>query len=157
MTGTEQTDATIVRITRTFPAPREVIFRAWTEPDLFVRWWWPANFATVATFDLRPGGRYEIRTADIPERGVLAISGSFLEVTPPARLVYTWRWDGLDPTETRVTVEFHAHGDHTTIALTHERFPDRTEAENHRLGWESCLDRLDTALAAGTLLTGVSR
>ena len=157
MTEQTQTDATIVRITRTFPAPREVVFRAWTTPDLFVRWWWPASFATSATFDLRPGGRYAIRSANLPERGVLAISGTFLEVTPPARLVYTWRWAGLDPTETRVTVEFHAHGDQTTIALTHERFPDAADAENNRLGWDSCLDRLDAALAAGTLLTGASR
>jgi uncharacterized protein YndB with AHSA1/START domain len=156
MTDGAQTDATSVRITRTFPVSREVVFRTWTEPDMFVRWWWPASFAIVATFDLRPGGRYAIRSADLPERGVMAISGTFLEVTPPARLVYTWRWDGLDPTETSVTVDFHAHGDRTTLTLTHERFPDATEAENHRLGWESCLDRLDTALTAGTLLTGAT-
>lgn len=155
---TEQTEATtILRLTHTFPAPRERLFRAWTDPALLARWWWPAHFATTYAIDLRPGGQYSIRSADLPGRGVLAIGGTFLEVRAPERLVYTWRWEGLDEAETRVTVEFRARSERTEIILTHERFVDATERDNNRLGWESCLDRLAQELAADTPLAAPAR
>lgn len=151
MSGPQQTAATI-RLVHTVAAPRATIFRAWTAPDLLARWWWPPRFATTSAIDLRPGGTYSIRSADLPEHGVLAISGTFLEVAPPERLVYTWQWAGLDQAETRVIIEFGETDGQTTIILTHERFASADEADNNRLGWQSCLDRLTATVASDTLV-----
>src|SRR5206468_2541018 len=78
-----------VRIVDVFDAPRDVVFAAWTEPEQLKRWWGPGIFETVfAEVDLRPGGRYEL----VLEPGSMRLVGEFREVTPPRRLVYTWRW-----------------------------------------------------------------
>jgi uncharacterized protein YndB with AHSA1/START domain len=89
------------------------------------------------------------RTEMIP--GTSYIVGSYLEVDPPERLVFTFGWeepppvDGLGALETldsRVTVQFRDLGDSTEISITHERL-DSPELRNfHRWGWESTLDQL---------------
>ena len=105
-TDIEVAAETAVRISRRFAAPRDRVFRAWTEPGDLAMWWWPWN--PTITDDLRPGGAYRY-TADHPKGGTIAISGEFLVVEPPARLVYTWVWDG-EAHGTRVSVEFHQRG-----------------------------------------------
>lgn len=142
---------TTLVLARTFPAPREAVFRAWTEPAALARWWWPARFATTYDIDLRAGGGYRFRTAELPELGVLGVSGTFLEVRAPERIVYTWAWEGSEDAETRVTVEFRDHGHHTQVVLRHERFATEQERDDHAQGWSDCLDRLAGALAAQTV------
>lgn len=130
-------DATL-HLTRTFAAPRERVFRAWTEPAALATWWWPWN--PMIAIDLRPGGAYRF-TAEHPGAGELAVSGEFLEVDPPARLVYTFAWDG-DERVTRVAVEFRDLGEATEVILRHTGFATAEERDNHGLGWNDCLDRL---------------
>ncbi len=151
MSSNGEAATTTLHLVRTVAATREQVFRAWTDPAVLARWWWPKHFATTFAIDLRVGGYYTIRSADLPKQGPLVVSGTFLEVTPPERLVYTWHWQGQDETETQVTVEFRQRGHQTEITLTHERFADASTCENNRLGWESCLDRLEQALLANTL------
>src|SRR5438045_9347366 len=82
---------------------------AWTEPERLKQWWGPGFFETVfAQLDLRPGGRYEL----LLEPGPMRLVGEFREVTPPSRLVYTWRWsEGVpDARESLVPVAVHAEG-----------------------------------------------
>jgi uncharacterized protein YndB with AHSA1/START domain len=96
-------DRASVRIVDVFDAPRDVVFAAWTEPERLKQWWGPGFFETVfAEVDLRPGGRYEL----LLEPGSMRLVGEFREVTPPRRLVYTWRWvEGVpDTRESLVTV-----------------------------------------------------
>jgi uncharacterized protein YndB with AHSA1/START domain len=157
MNQDEREERTVVRLSHTVAVPREAVFRAWTEPALLARWWWPPRFATRFALDLRPGGAYSIRSAELPDLGVLAISGTFLEVDAPERLVYTWRLEGLDPTETLVTVKFSEAQGQTTIELVHERFARTEEAENNRAGWQSCLDRLTAAATEGALQEAATR
>src|SRR5439155_22631885 len=98
-----------VRIVDLFEAPREVVFAAWTEPERLKRWWGPGFFETVsAEVDLRPGGRYEL----LLEPGSMRLGGEFREVTPPQRLVYTWRrMEGVpDKRESLGTGEFGGVG-----------------------------------------------
>ena len=59
MTTEVATAATTLHLTRTFDAPCERVFRAWTDPALLARWWWPASFATTYAIDLRPGGQLQ--------------------------------------------------------------------------------------------------
>ena len=101
------TDGPRIRVSRVLPAPRERVFHAWTDAESLKRWWGPGLFTTPEAFvDLRPGGRYSLvmQPAD-GER--LRLAGTYLEIEPPARLVYTWRWEAgvPDTEESLVTAE----------------------------------------------------
>ena len=80
---------------------REQVYRTWTEPDLFKRWFTPPGNASVtADLDVRPGGEYRItleRTELVPGRSYIV--GSYLEVEPPERLVFTFGWEEPPPVE----------------------------------------------------------
>ena len=145
------TPDTTLRITRTFAAPRERVFRAWTEPEQLKRWWGPPGYGTpVAEVDLRVGGRYRFGMRHLPDGEIFYLSGTYREVTPPARLVYTWRWEGEpDGQESRVTVEFNDRGASTDVVVLHEMFASRDERDKHEQGWTGCLERLVETLAAG--------
>jgi uncharacterized protein YndB with AHSA1/START domain len=141
-----------VRITRIIDAPREDVFRAWTEPDQIRQWWGPGEFTCPeAEVDLRPGGGY--RLAMQPTAGdPFIVAGTYLEVEPPARLLYTWRWEtgpAADGSESRVSVEFRARGDQTELVLTHTDFPASHGPAPYEMGWEGGLDKFE-ALFAGS-------
>lgn len=131
-----------VRIVDLFEAPREVVFAAWTEPERLKRWWGPGFFETVsAEVDLRPGGRYEL----LLEPGSMRLGGEFREVTPPQRLVYTWRWlEGVpDMRESLVTVEFRdVGGGRTEVVLLHDNFVGPGPVDMYDEGWRSGLEKL---------------
>jgi uncharacterized protein YndB with AHSA1/START domain len=81
-----------VRIERVIAAPREQVFRAWTDPEVLRRWWGPGEFTTAfAEVDLRPGGEY-LLVMQPPHGDPMHLAGTFREVVAPERLVYTWRW-----------------------------------------------------------------
>ena len=136
--------ATTLAIRRTFPAPRERVCRAWTDPTELMRWWGPKGYETPsAEVDLRAGGRYRLAMRKLPDGEVFHLTGVYQEVRPPERLVYTWRWEAEPELgETLVTVEFLDRGTFTEVALTHERFPSDAIRDRHGEGWSSCLDRL---------------
>jgi uncharacterized protein YndB with AHSA1/START domain len=77
----------------------------------------------------------------------MLLSGTYLEVKSPDRLVLTWQWEG-DPDfgETLLTLDFLAHGNSTELVLTHERFPNSQWRDRHAVGWNGCFDRLDELL-----------
>jgi uncharacterized protein YndB with AHSA1/START domain len=107
---------------------------------------------SVCEIDLREGGRYRLEGEMGGKRW--RIWGSYLEVRPPERLVYTWTWkhdEGIGTTEgdTTVTVEFHDRGTETELVLTHERFASAAARDEHTQGWSSCLNRLERVLAEG--------
>ena len=141
--------ATVLRLTRTFAAPRERVFRAWTEPAALARWWIPQPGYTLprAEIDLRVGGRYRLTMRD-PAGHEFALVGAYREVHAPERLVYTWCWEetASDAAETLVTVEFHARATTTEVVLTHERFSDAAACARHREGWSGCLEHLEEVL-----------
>jgi uncharacterized protein YndB with AHSA1/START domain len=136
-----------VRSVEVFDAPREVVFAAWTEPELLQRWWGPGVFETVAAeVDLRPGDRYEL----LLEPGSMRLVGEFREVAPPQRLVYTWRWvEGVpDTRESLVTVEFRDLGSRTEVVLLHDNFVGPGPVDMYDEGWRSGLDKLRAFLRA---------
>jgi uncharacterized protein YndB with AHSA1/START domain len=142
-----------VHVTRELPAPREDVFRAWTQPELFARWFTPpGNSSVTAELDVRPGGSYRItlqRTQLIP--GTSYIVGRYLEVAPPERLVFTFGWEEPPPLaeleslatlDSRVTVQFRDRGESTELSITHERLETADLRAFHRWGWESTLEQL---------------
>lgn len=134
---------TALRLERSFDAPRERVFAAWTDPELLRRWWaagpdWDTPDAQV---DLRVGGRYRLSMRN-PESGdVHTVAGEYAEIAPPERLVYTWAWEGMGG-DSRVEVEFLAEGERTTVVVTHTGLADDTDRHNHAHGWNACLDNL---------------
>ena len=134
-------DRASVRIVDVFDFPRDVVFAAWTEPERLKQWWGPGLYKAVSVeVDLRPGGRYEL----LLEPGSMRLVGEFREVTPPRRLVYTWRWvQGVpDTRESLVTVEFREHGTRTEVVLVHDNFVGPGPVDMYDEGWRSGLDKL---------------
>ena len=130
--------ATIERI---IPASREQVWKSLTSEQL-ADWFWPPRFATTVRLDLRVGGAYRI---DGPGAG-MAVSGNFVAVDEPERLVQTWRWDGEDA-ETLVTTLAEAADGATALTIVHENFADEQSCADHTQGWNDCLDRLVAAVA----------
>jgi uncharacterized protein YndB with AHSA1/START domain len=133
---------------------RERVFQAWTEATHLQRWFFPTldqEAVAHAEVDLRIGGRYQVRMC-APGGAVMAsVGGTYHDVHPPTRLVFSWRWEAPEPeaAETLVTVELHEVEDGTEIIITHERCPQDTEA--HTIGWICCLDRLVRLVEAAAL------
>ena len=138
-------DTITLRLARTLPAPRERVFRAWTRPEQVKQWSAPHD-ASVAEceIDLRVGGRYRI-AMQRPNGERYTVGGIYQEVNPPARLVYTWQWEGR-PDETLVTIEFNDRGAETELVLTHTRFASAEERGKHEHGWTGCLDKLEKVM-----------
>ena len=140
---------TVLRITRRFAASPEAVFRAWTEPAALQSWWGPEGF-TVPTceVDARPGGSWRTQMHS-PDGNDHWVGGTYREVSPPERLVFTWTWEQgeMEGIETVVTVELRPVGDGTELTLTHDLLPSENSRDMHRKGWTSSLGCLETALA----------
>jgi len=135
-----------VNARRRYEASPERVFRAFTDPALLVRWLSPSpdTILEVLAHELRVSGRYRFRYRQ-PSGGSDVVTGTFLEISPPRRLVFTWTWEPPDPhagIETLVTIELVPEGDATLVVVTHERFPDEVTRERHDVGWCSTLPRL---------------
>jgi len=142
--ATAKTAETTLRLQRTFAAFRERVFKAWTDPEELKRWWGPEGYVTPsADVQLRVGGTYRLGMRKLPDGEIFYLAGTYREVRPPERLVYTWRWEAEpEHGETLVTVEFHDRGGSTEVVVTHELFPDQKIRDDHNRGWSGCLDRL---------------
>lgn len=133
-----------LNLRRTFSAPRELVFRAWTEAQALEGWFRPMGQPVkVIDLNLRVGGGYcfEFMTPD-GEPG--SITGRYLEIARPEKLVFTWQSFITDDFETLVTLEFVERdgGRATEIRLAHEHFPTQPMAEAHQTAWNWMLDSL---------------
>ncbi|HEX8066485.1 MAG TPA: SRPBCC domain-containing protein [Thermoleophilaceae bacterium] len=148
MTDVVSDPATSLRLERSFEAPRNAVFDAWTDPEVLRRWWaaGPDWDTPAAEVDLRVGGRYRLSMRN-PESGdVHTVVGEYTEVRAPERLAYTWTWEGgeeYSPSAgSLVTVDFVEDGPRTTVVLTHTGLGGDEAVERHRHGWIGCLDNL---------------
>jgi uncharacterized protein YndB with AHSA1/START domain len=144
--------ATPLRVTRTFPASRERVFRAWTDPQVLACWFAPSDDFQTSVFelDLRPGGRYRIEMLQggTPHR----VAGTYVEIHPPEKLAFTWKWENetAHAHESLVTLEFFDRDGSTELVLTHDRIADAASRDEHNKGWIGCLDRLGKHLAGSS-------
>jgi len=133
---------------RLLGAPPARIFSLLTEPTELAKWWGPHGFTTPEIeLDLRVGGSYRY-TMQPPEGEAFHLSGDFLEVDPPDRLVFTFRWDEPDPDdrETVVVLSLDAAGEATEVSLTQRGFATEDRLALHRNGWADSFDRLGQLL-----------
>jgi uncharacterized protein YndB with AHSA1/START domain len=142
-------DGTALRLERTFEAPPEAVYDAWTNPEVLRRWWAAApDWSTPhVEADVRVGGRYRLSMQDPEASEPHTVAGEYTEVRRPERLAYTWTWEG-DPESQRgsagslVTVDFHDEGGGTRVVVTHTGFAGEHVRAQHEHGWNACLDNL---------------
>ena len=129
-------------VRRTIRATPERLFDAWTTPDQLVQWWGPKGVkCPTAEVDLRVGGRYRLANKT-PTGDTVWISGEFERVTRPSELVYTGSIEPASQPVERVTVRFERKDDQTEVIVVHERIANKAARDEHRRGWEGCLDGL---------------
>ncbi len=133
-----------LRIRHTFAALPAKVFEAWTQPEHLKRWWGMDDSYTtpIAEVDLRVGGRYRLAMKPPDSDDLFVVGGTFQEVTPPHRLVYTWAWENTDEPETIVTVVFSERDGATEVVLTHGPFEAAPRKDEQVAGWEGCLTQL---------------
>jgi uncharacterized protein YndB with AHSA1/START domain len=129
-------------ITRVYDAPRELVWRAWTDPDHVARWFGPRGITTprsTITMDVRPGGTFELTMVSDNDGTEYPSGGTFLEVAEPERLV----WQDRDVNMT-VTVTFADLGDQTEMTCHVVGETGGAEAYD---GWSTMFDKLAESLA----------
>jgi uncharacterized protein YndB with AHSA1/START domain len=153
-------------ITRFFDAPRELAWRAWTEPELVKQWWGPKNYtAPSVAIDLRVGGKY-LYCMRSPEGRDIWITGVYREIARPERIVSTdsfadekgnvvpATYYGMSkdfPAELLVTVTFEVQATRTKLTLRHTGFPPGDTSDSARAGWNESLDKYASVLAVNVL------
>ena len=149
-----QSDGLVLSLTWVLDAPREPVFRALSEPAALANWWGPSGFTVPEVeLDFRVGGRYRF-SMQPPGGDVFHLAGEFLEIDPPRRLAYTFRWEEPDPAdqETVATLSLDTRGDHgdaTRLSLSHGEFASQARLELHQNGWTESLVKLRELLGSG--------
>lgn len=149
-------------IRRIFNAPRELVWKAWTNPEHFKRWWGPKNYtAPFCEIDLRVGGKY-LNCMRSPQGKEYWGTGVYREVVPFERLVFTDSFSdpqgnvvpatyyGMPedfPLEMLVTVTLEDKGGQTMMTLRHENLPAGEMSEQTGAGWSQSFDKLSESLA----------
>ena len=158
----------VLIITRVFDAPRDLVFKAWTQPQRVMRWWGPKGFTCpVCKIDLRPGG-VSLSCMRSPEGQDYWSRGVYREIVEPQRVVctdsfadekgnvvspQTYGMSADWPTEAMIEVTFTEHSGKTRLTLKHSPIQPGRERDMCHQGWSESLDKLADYLAKARLLT----
>jgi len=158
MATAKQSPEFTLEIRRTFAAPREKVFAAWARREQLEQWMCKDESAHTVIHheqDIRAGGRYLMEVRDPAKGETYWGQGVYSEVKSPEKIVFSWFWTKEKPddpplhpdsTETEVTVEFFARGNSTEVVLTHAVFGSAKDRDDHKQGWNGCLDMLARVL-----------
>ncbi|MBS0199850.1 MAG: SRPBCC domain-containing protein [Proteobacteria bacterium] len=130
-----------IRVTRSYDAKPEKVFRAWTDAASISAWLTKGEYASA---DVRPGGLFYLEM-----RGMEKINphyGRYLRVESPQLLEHTWVSEWTHGKETVVLIEIAERDGKTELTLTHDGLPTEEMAESHRGGWSGFLDELGPRL-----------
>jgi uncharacterized protein YndB with AHSA1/START domain len=141
--------ARVLRIERTFEAPLERVFEAWTSEEVLRRWLhgMPGWETPTAEVDLRVGGRIRIVMRDPSDGTKAGATGEYRVVEPPRRLVFTWVWDHDPDNPQLIELEFTEHEGRTVVQMTNSAIPTDGRLEDQERGWHVCYDNLERLLA----------
>jgi uncharacterized protein YndB with AHSA1/START domain len=138
---------TTVVLRRTFAATRPRVFRAWIDPEALERWLKPNGLSLrVRSLDARVDGSFRF---DLDNGATIV--GTYLDLVPLEKLVFTWLNEAQPEQGTVVTVDFLEQGSSTEVVLTHSRLsqPDLRARVEH--GWRAALDALEDLLSSSDL------
>jgi uncharacterized protein YndB with AHSA1/START domain len=135
-----------VRIVRSFEAPPELVWRAWTDPDLLRRWVGsdPSGSVVSVRVDARPGGSYEFvfRNGNGEEH---AASGTYTAFKPHGRLAFTWTWRSEPERETLIAVALEPSGGGTLMRFEHSQLWAGS-SHDYEAGWTATFGKFERAL-----------
>jgi uncharacterized protein YndB with AHSA1/START domain len=141
-----------LEITRVFDAPRELVWKAWTDPEMAKHWMGPRGFTTTEfTSGTEAGAAWHLtmvgRRPATDQPVTLGQGGTILESRPPELLRYTFGWDsraslglGDGPKENVITVRFEEQGGKTVMHFHQAPFATESERDGHTGGWNSAFD-----------------
>jgi uncharacterized protein YndB with AHSA1/START domain len=138
----------VVRVTRTLAAAPQEVYDAWTNADRLQEWLCPGEGIVAEAYcDPQVGGQYRI--VKILAHGADRVTGEYLVVEPPHRLVFTWTADTTGGRRTQVTVTLGAAGggDVTEMTITHEQLPDQNTHDGAQRAWVDIAGKLERYLA----------
>jgi uncharacterized protein YndB with AHSA1/START domain len=143
------TDNKTLRIERTFRAPVEAVFDAWTSEEVIRRWWhtelgWETAEAEV---DPHVGGVVRVVMRDPSKDVEYGGGGNYTEIERPTRLAFTWIWDD-DTRRTLIELDFEETDGVTTVRFTHSGLWDEEAVRSHEDGWGKLFDNLGRTLEA---------
>jgi uncharacterized protein YndB with AHSA1/START domain len=143
----ERTSELELVVTRTINAPARLVYEAWTKAELFRRWWVPKSYGLTllsCDMDVRVGGQY--RLVFLHDGSTMEFFGTYLDVTPHSRLVWTNDEGDAGTTITTVTFEDIAG---KTLLTVHDRYPSTEARDSGAAGaLPEALDQLDELLAS---------
>ena len=131
-------------LNRHYPVAPEKVYRAWTDPKAVSQWWGPGpgEPVSVAELDVRVGGRFRIVFGG-PDGKMHECAGTYKEVVPNKKLVFTWSWPNTTPERISVvTIEFRGSATGTDLVFKHEQLFDEKVRDDHKRGWSGTLDKL---------------
>ena len=145
-------ETTTIELERHIAAPPETVFEYFMDPTLYKLWQ-----GVDAELDPRPGGAYRVTMTG---RSGTTVRGTYLEVDPPSRLVFTWGWDPRDEGlaaemadvpvgSSTVEITLDADGDGTILRIRHSDLPTEGTREFHHSGWKWTMERLQIAAEGG--------
>jgi uncharacterized protein YndB with AHSA1/START domain len=145
-----ETGANRVRITRGFDAPRDLVFAWWAQAEKLRQWFGCKDaMQCEIEMDFRVGGSFR-QKMQIRGAGEFQLSGTYLEIVEPERIVYDLNFGTAT---SRITVEFFDEGAATRMVLTQEGLPDEFTCKMIAQGTEESFEKLDGMLAAAALTT----
>jgi uncharacterized protein YndB with AHSA1/START domain len=146
----QKTSEREVVVTRTFDAPARLVFEAWSKPELFKKWWVPRSLGMTlrsCEMDVRTGGKYRLVFGDDPANP-MAFFGTYLEVVPNQRIVWTNEESGDAGSVTTVTFE---ERDGKTLLVMSELYPTKEALDEVGTGAQEAtnetFEQLDDLLA----------
>lgn len=133
-----------LRMQRTFAAPAQRVFGAFTSEEVMRRWWHvePDWETPVAEVDLRVGGKLRVVMHNPHEDVRYGGGGEYTEVDPPSRLAFTWVWDDAPAREQLIEIDFEESDGITTVRFTHSNLWDEESVASHEEGWGGAFDNL---------------
>jgi uncharacterized protein YndB with AHSA1/START domain len=126
-------------VNHTYPAAREKVFNAWVNPEELKKWWGPEGYhTTIEEMEVEVNGKYKYLMHP-PNGEARILTGTYLEIIPFEKLVFTWKWDNDDFPTTKVTIDFLEKDQLTEVNVTHSNLPSEEAAKGHNDGWTSSL------------------
>jgi uncharacterized protein YndB with AHSA1/START domain len=139
--------ARVVRIVRTFEAPAEDVFDAWTSEEVIGRWFKPQEgwLEASAEVDLRVGGTIRV-VMHGPDGEPVGAGGEYTLIERPRRLAFTWTFDDYPDNQQLIELEFTERDGATTVVFVNSEISDEERREAQYDGWQACFDEIKAVL-----------